>query len=265
MRLVALTALVPTAIFWHGAGPEELSLDFVCRTYRLRRGAPFLFRTDSGGFEEIDRLCVKRIVTQSGSDYHLLVAWRTERLRPFVLGTARSEGEALERIQGLARRIGVRAEGAEAYEGTRQASRDRRVSRLALLTFGLFGAAMVLPLGLSDLLLVQVPLDSHGVAATGRVLRLERQKHSAVRFAFVAEGRSIQGRNRMAADSLARLRVGGPVHVEFLRSNPTICRAEGSLEKGSDWSQVVLGALTLLLAGWAALRPRRRGPARAAG
>lgn len=72
------------------AGPEDLVLDFLTRTYRVRTGLRFLARWQEGSFEEFDRLELRKQRSRTG--WVIRLVWRIAGRDPFDVASVADSG-----------------------------------------------------------------------------------------------------------------------------------------------------------------------------
>ena len=246
--LVPLAGLCgPTAIFLYAAGPEDLIIDTVQRTYRFRRGFPLLASWQSGPLEDIAGLRVKTVQNKAGSRSLILLDWKNTRTAPWTLGDGdvssrrpfqmlftRDADRVRDEVQRLARRLGVPI---QETEPVLEQARRRVQRRTLLVPAALFFVLLGLPP-----LLVGHALETEGKSVAGTVTALRTGKGRSVRYTYPVGTRVFTGRDSVPGSIYSSLEVGGPVPIHYLPSYP---HTSGVI--GADGGQI--SGPALLMAG----------------
>lgn len=225
----------PTAFFLYLAGPADLILDTVRRTYRFRRGFPLLASWKEGPLDHIAGLRVKTLSSKSGSSksgssksgsaLQVLLDWKNTRAAPWSLGdgavasrrpmslsVSRDAGRLRQGAQDLAQRLGVAWE--ERVPAPERA-RKRVQSLLVLVPFLFFLLLNGLPP-----LLVDHTLESQGKTTAGAVTDLRHGKGYFVRYTYRVGDRTFDGRASLSASAYEAVELNSPISVSYLQAYP---------------------------------------------
>ncbi len=256
----------PTLYFLYLAGPEDLILDTVRRTYRFRRGFPLLASWKEGPLDHIAGLRVKTLSSKSsgsksGSSSQVLLDWKNTQATPWSLGdgavasrrpvalsTSRDAGRLRQEAQDLARRLGVAwEERVPAPERARKRAQSLLVL-VPLLSFLLLN-------GLPPLLVARA-LDSQGQTTAGTVTSLRHGKGYSASYTYQVGDHTFDGRASLSASAYEALEFGGSITVSYLPAYPHTSTLAGAQTTRPAPLFLVYGALLVGLVLWTTLGRR---------
>jgi hypothetical protein len=233
--LACLCSLFP--YFLSCAGPSELILDTDRRTYRFRRGFPFLAFWRSGPLEDIAGVQIRTVGRESGTEsirgdrspaYELLLHWRITKGSPwsFLNGHVHSRRPVqlslspdLSALRLEAERIAGRITTA-VLEQVPSLERERvRAQRLLLL----IPVCLYLFLSAVPPLLVSRALDSQGRTVAGVVTDMRHGRDSqayTVLYSYRVSRHMFQGKSHVSETDYEMMNVGSAVSIRYLPTYP---------------------------------------------
>ncbi len=239
----------PAALFLYEAGPCDLVINTTQRTYRFRRGFPFLAFWQSGPLDDIAALRVKTSKNNAATS-RILLNWKNTQVGAWTLGNgpvscrrpveimvSQKSVEVRAEANRLALRLGVPVNDLEPEWDEKR----RRALRYPVLVPAIFFCFLM---GLSPLLVAQ-SLQTDGRATTGTVTELRHGKGLSVRYTYHAGPRVFDGSAGLPPSIYGTLRTGGPVLVRYLPAYPHTSKVVGS--RDADDSPMMLAAAAFLV------------------
>ena len=262
-----LLLLLAPLLLWYMAGPEELMVDLLTRSYRFRRGFPLLAQWQTGPIDDIRCLYTKPSKRQSSSKfYHALLAWKSDANRsPFLigdggvahrrdvlLGIAKTPDAAMQLIAPIAAALHVPAEDGALPENyarnRRYQRRQKRIIMRLTLTIMMF---IMLLLTAPDAIVGQM-LQARGRPATGTVIARQRGKQNLIKVEYQANGKTYQIKDKVADVVFQQTPTGTHVPLLYLPDYPHTART--TVSNAAFYGRSMLG-LWLALALFALIAP----------
>lgn len=245
--------LVPL-LLWYMAGPEEIMVDLLTRSYRFRRGFPLLAKWQSGMIDDIRCLYTKVFKRRNNRlSYHTLLAWKSDDNRsPFLLGDgdvrqrndvllgiAKSPEAAMQQIASVAAALNVPAEDGALPENWERNSlyrrRQRRViKRIVLIALML----MLLLLSAPDAIIGQM-LQARGRPTMGTVIDRQRGKQNLIKVEYQAEGKTYQIKDKITDVVYEQTPAGTRVNLLYLPDYPHTART--TVSNAAFYGRAMLG------------------------
>ena len=108
-QFILLLSAIPIGIaFWY-SGPHDIELNLKRKTYLAKKGFPFLARSFSGNFQDMNGLCIRKNTSRSGQviGYRIDLDWNLPKRPPFELMRVRKLEKAQIMQREFSRKLGI--------------------------------------------------------------------------------------------------------------------------------------------------------------